>query len=486
MTWSVSDFCPEILPDETVYSLLERWLEAIPVSSINEKVRLLLGSSNKQLDATLPSFLTAVAELSGENLSNLMQSHSIIPYFRNFCDKATYQTLLDDISHGDTHTSYSRMSLIAGRVVSAPELRFCPVCIEEDIKQYGISYWHVMHQLPGVTACLKHGVVLHSYQRQRRVLVKPPQSSVGYKAQPATEVALKLAEMSLEFLKAPVCVEDSGTMAQLYTRRLNELGLASGEHYVHQSELRVALESYWKEVLHEPCIAQIFALGKQNAFPSTLFYAREAHFHPLKHLLLIAFLFENTKAFNEYSNSEPDPYIKGTNIPKPFKPTEVEMALNALRQGCSLRAASRQSGLSVGKVKQLAISNHINIDRRESQLFALHREKIIGALEAGRKTADIAQMMDCSIGAVEKILGEHPEIKDAREKNMFNRKRTFARARLVMTMKVLGKEALTRNDIKREASASYTWLYKHDKEWLYETLPERQPSRYWGRRSDNE
>lgn len=36
-------------------------------------------------------------------------------------------------------------------------LRYCPVCLAEDIKTYGETYWHRSHQIPYASSCIKHG-----------------------------------------------------------------------------------------------------------------------------------------------------------------------------------------------------------------------------------------------------------------------------------------------------------------------------------------
>lgn len=39
-------------------------------------------------------------------------------------------------------------------------LRFCPECYAEEIRKYGESYWHRIHQTPGVLVCAKHNCQL--------------------------------------------------------------------------------------------------------------------------------------------------------------------------------------------------------------------------------------------------------------------------------------------------------------------------------------
>jgi hypothetical protein len=48
-------------------------------------------------------------------------------------------------------------------------------------------------------------------------------------------------------------------------------------------------------------------------------------------------------------------------------------------------------------------------------------------------------------------------------------KRDEARTALIQSMQYNPKA--TRNELKRLVSAHYTWLYKYDKNWLYQILP---------------
>lgn len=39
--------------------------------------------------------------------------------------------------------------------------QFCLTCVRDDKKNYGVSYWHAQHQLPGITHCMKHQCPLY-------------------------------------------------------------------------------------------------------------------------------------------------------------------------------------------------------------------------------------------------------------------------------------------------------------------------------------
>ena len=39
--------------------------------------------------------------------------------------------------------------------------RFCPLCARQELTQFGETYWHRLHNLPGVVTCMHHGIRLH-------------------------------------------------------------------------------------------------------------------------------------------------------------------------------------------------------------------------------------------------------------------------------------------------------------------------------------
>lgn len=52
---------------------------------------------------------------------------------------------------------------------SIPKLKYCPVCMKEEVEAYGESYWHREHQIPSITACRKHKCRLIDYKCNGRL-----------------------------------------------------------------------------------------------------------------------------------------------------------------------------------------------------------------------------------------------------------------------------------------------------------------------------
>ena len=88
----------------------------------------------------------------------------------------------------------------------------------------------------------------------------------------------------------------------------------------------------------------------------------------------------------------------------------------------------------------------------------------------GQHREVIAKTFNVSNGAVEQIIQSHRGLSGWRRHLRFVVRREQARKALLDFMD-RHPEAL-RNEIKNQCSA-YSWLYKRDKQWLYEQLPER-------------
>lgn len=137
---------------------------------------------------------------------------------------------------------------------------------------------------------------------------------------------------------------------------------------------------------------------------------------------------------------------------------------------------SEKFRVSIGFVKKVAVIHKIELDLRPQRIFRPEQDEIIDKLALGYPTQDIAKQCHCSIGAIETILSQHPDIVELRADTRKLRKRELMRLSLLTTINEL--QSPRRNDIKLKNGTAYMWLYKHDKVWLYDHLPAQIPRCY--------
>ena len=478
MNKDLAQYCPALFEGETLYSWVSRWVIDTPKPYLGRILTELLGSRGKQVDSTFPSFIPELEKLSGINAHKLLNEHTVIPFFRSFVCESNYHKVISLIYSGDTKRIHKYLSITANRVNDTSELLYCPKCSKCDIQNKGVAYWHVKHQLPGVSACVKHGLKLIPYVKQRRSLQLPPQDLSSSVLTIASPESLKLAKVTEYLLANSFHQLDGERLADIYRYKLLNIGLASESLSVNQTELRTLLEDFWAPVMDDEAIADIFELGKSRTFPASIFYHSASQHHPLKHILIIVMLFEGMKELLMFEQSVFDYRTKPKTLTEHEFDDNENVALNTLRKGHSLREASRSSSLSVGKVKQIAVVNNIKIDRREQCIFEDERVLILEKLKRHEKTKSIAIDMGFSVGAVEQILSQNPDVVEARLKRRYWMKRYIRRAKLLIAMR---NESLnTRHAIQKAASVHYNWLFRFDKQWLYRHLPAKQP---WNKRN---
>ncbi|MGK7930875.1 MAG: TniQ family protein [Microcystaceae cyanobacterium] len=156
---------PSLYPDELVYSWLSRYQTRVGDVNFSQIQRNCFGkATRKQYYLGLPTnLLTLLGRLPDGfqiEVNQLLMEHTLFPYYRTFL---TYREIkqLQELMEGTKGKSLAVVARIPESQLYNPKyLKFCPQCVAEDIKQYGETYWHRLHQVPGMGVCLTHRVRL--------------------------------------------------------------------------------------------------------------------------------------------------------------------------------------------------------------------------------------------------------------------------------------------------------------------------------------
>jgi hypothetical protein len=467
-------------PEETLYSWLCRIGLLSQSGSDKEFLEQFMGYRGEQLTSIFPAYLTHLSKYSGINAQELLNQHSTLPYFRPFIRSEVYSQTVEALVSTANSDGFAKFSLLANRVPEQKRLFYCPDCAMTDLQKVGVVYWHREHQLPWVNICSLHSSRLVGIARKRKTFVLPPQTS---KRTPKTEKTKlveerihTLAVESTRLLYSNHAELDPERVKATYLHALKIKGLLTLEGSVKQIIWRQMLEQLWCDLIPKKVYSALFGNKKFRPFPTNLIYQPEAQHHPIKHLVVILHLFGSLERFlDAYRNLElplPESRIPTTEANE-ITCKKVSILLSRLRSGDSLRQAAKAAKVSVGFAKSTALKNGIEIERRAQRLFAAERKQIKDMLKAGTKTQEIAHTMKCSVGAVEQILAQFPEIRRLRERLRFYQKRHCNRQRITTYLKK--NSGATRGAVKNNESAAYYWCYKHDNKWLYRSLPNEIP-----------
>ena len=161
-------YLPEIYPDELVYSWLARYYIQTGYVRYAFVAEELFWSKTVRPDIEFVNQYTAPmlqAIIEKMSMQEIIENHTMFPYYGRFLQKErknqAYTAMIQ------TKGNYHNLLPMPKRKGNTDRyLRYCPVCAENDRKQYGEAYWHRIHQLQGVKICSQHRCYLVDSQVQ--------------------------------------------------------------------------------------------------------------------------------------------------------------------------------------------------------------------------------------------------------------------------------------------------------------------------------
>ncbi len=467
-----------LFPDETLTSFIVRQLYFSGYPHLRVAQSYYWGSDNLQINSPFPSFIPWISDNYGIHPIELLDNHTCLNYFKPYLGQSKYELVKQALLTGDVDFVQKWLGITSNRVKEGGSLYYCPECVNDDLEQYGVAYWHRTHQLHGLITCPEHGQDLRRIQVTRREVALPPQQRfelIGNEGLLPNHFA-SFSDWSL--LQTDIDMFDYEQLTNCYRIELFNKEFACKSLRIRQKCLREDLQGYYAAELNHATWQALFATNKTYPYPCQLFYNyHDCHFHPAKHLALMAYLFSTPELFLSKYHSANKDLESHFNSHASFRERKNDtlkskLILSLFSQGKSLRNIAKQVKLSVTAVKSKVIAGGGKVKCRASKIFENDRRTILRKLMTGTPTHDIAKELNLSTGAIEQVLTQHPELVEQRKHLRFRAKLVKHRKSLSLAMKKFPR--YTRNQLKNKFNASYMWLFKHDKNWLYRHLPTRK------------
>jgi hypothetical protein len=310
-------------PDELFYSLCARYCDRMHYPSKRSATRELFGTGNVIASVGLPShiddFVAALPQEHRFTADNLIDSHTLLPFYAPFLLPERLHRLRQDMHGRNGPAIFMRIGLMAGRVSPPEWLRLCPLCVEEDQKEFGESYWHRVHQISGVEVCPIHQVYLyHSSVRARNVQTRYEFVSAECSIRPLhlpspTEPPhtnlLNIARDARWLLDQQGLSQSPQALNAGYCERLAALGLATYRGRVDKGALSARFTDYYSSSFLRLLQCELDEHINDNWLLRLVRTPRNAQ-HPLHHLLLIYFLGLTAETFFGLS-AERKPFGEG-------------------------------------------------------------------------------------------------------------------------------------------------------------------------------
>ncbi|MBP0111472.1 TnsD family Tn7-like transposition protein [Bradyrhizobium vignae] len=151
---------PYPYPDELLYSVFSRYFAYFPPESSSGATSTVVG--RRWCSVGFGSELDRIAENTrntwGMASHEIVEQHTLLPYYGAFLEPSDYlERVRKMCSPGE---KVQGVGSSVARFHLHDTMRYCPVCVSEDLVEFGETYWRRGHQLTGVTICTVHDQIL--------------------------------------------------------------------------------------------------------------------------------------------------------------------------------------------------------------------------------------------------------------------------------------------------------------------------------------
>lgn len=496
--------------DELIYSAIARYHYYTGNIDYRDTLQELFGKRTIIPSFEIGSNIEALAKnLGGKyTAAYIINKHTIFPFYSPFLPSKRKKQILKEIKLQDGKGLYTRLGIIAGSICVKEGIYYCPFCAKADIERHGEAYIHREHQLQGISVCYKHGVKLKRYpvnklqvsrleyiRFDKGLLVLKEEKTEKDKYQ---DKLLKLSKDSYYLLNQTFDKLSKEKVYERYKNLLYERDLATSSGRIRQRELNEEFISFYGEEFLKLMESSIDIYDEFNWLKVATRKGNRT-VHPVRHLLLINFLEKDIAEFFKGINLKYKPFGKATwpclNKAADHYGKKVVTNLK-ITEDCKTRVPIGTFSCSCGFVY-----SRKGPDKAEEDKYKIDRVKSFGAvwknklktLLSSRKygVREISRAMGCDartaisyanklglISSIDTEVGNY-KLKERIEKVNESFEDSY---KSDIDNFIKNNKGCTRQQVRNSLKKQYIWLYRHDKSWLYNKLPEAIPS---GKRNEN-
>lgn len=469
------------LDDETLFSLISRHHAISGAVRARDTCERFFGHARAGCQHDLPCNIDQlVARTRGVlgDSKSIIQSRTLLPYYLPFRNEAVAAEAVE-ILRGSTQGSLKyKLGLLTSRFRAHHPLKACSRCMENDVHRQGVAYWHRSHQFPGVWCCPVHEVPLQQSTLKAngverffwhlpstsRLISAPTEQSVPV-IDALTQRIVSLARLTRDYIQWGKRV-DEVRLLQAYYQALGDRGqLTAGGGL----KLARIAKDFLEHVQPLRSVAEFDHLPRDNEAASVqvgrLLRPPRTGTHPLRHLILIDWLFGDWQSFvRAYSTAEYGAQKSEQGAPEPPDEARDKLLVLLRDERTSLTESARIVGVDVATAMGWARQAGFNPRSRPKVLRPERLKNVQEQLLRGDSTAEVAARQRLSVPTISRILRADPNL--ASRTHEARRSRALDAQRALWTNATIEHPTLSAKALRTLIPACYAWLYRNDRPWL--------------------
>ena len=476
---------PEAHDGELLYSWGARFHRLSGNHSARETSRQLFGNSTAGLRHDFCGCLNVFQEKTHCTLGTtekILRKRTLTAFYLPFISHEKESKLRQLLING-TGASARHILGLPRAGFSSQSLKACPECMQQDLEEQPTSWWRTDHQWPSTFVCDIHQrpLSVFSIETRRSALadwyLPTPNSPHSWREYRLTEPKVISLLLRLNKWAAKICLQDTlrfeeDLLRHTYLLQAKECGWLSPDGTVRLIQLRDAFFEEHKILLNEPVFSFIQDTQETNfGFLGLLLRQYPGQRHPLRHLLLMAFLFKRPEDFLNQYRKILALWEEGGRQAMDDQLHTTYRHLRSLvkEQEKSVTAAAAELGISSSQAARHLTANNINYKKRPRVVNTETEPRLIAMLEAGKNRGEIVQSLGIKRTFIKTYLSERPELRTVWEKANFEIRREAYRKKFLETLSAYPSLPIKR--IRLIPGNGFQWLYNNDYKWLREQLP---------------
>lgn len=477
-------FLPDLVGGEILYGWAGQYHRLSGnVRPIRSSMQL-FGDVSAGFRRDFPSQLDHFVEVTNGvfgDAETLVYERSLLGFFAPFQSAAVVHKVTEKMKGNAVKTLKADLGLLANRFGASHQLKACPDCAKEDLEKFCISKWYLEHQWPTSWVCRKHRRALRVVKRDvlprnLRELLLPQDIPEG-----GWECILDISSEQIERLSKAV-----DFCANLAMRRHCHLDL----ELLRYTYLLGAKKYGWirtdgavRSALWEAFQSHYSGLGGLLGFENGKLGSGDQHFvvklmrqallrqHPIRHYLLMAFLFDSPDEFDVAYTQVTTAFSKdGITRVRELLSMDWREELRRLIEAekMSISGAARVLSITFSEAKSSVKNDEIDY-RKHAVLDAKQEDKLRRLILDGVDRREIEQKMGIKQSFLGAYMRKRPKLREAWCKRNAERVRLDSRTRYQMLTQQ--HQLNTVKKLQKFPKSKFYWLRQYDFEWLIKNSP---------------
>ncbi|MEZ9471117.1 TnsD family Tn7-like transposition protein [Vibrio lentus] len=465
---------PKALPDESLFSRICRYL-AICECTLEQALQQLVGDGRASIHPYLTSNIHIIAQFTADSPRVLLSRQTLRPLFAYYLPQ--YCTVIEDVTAA-SNDIIRASQLSTFRDKEPLSVKHCPLCAKDEVYNFGVAYWHLTHQVPGVEACPKHCTwLVHNELSDRSHANGHLLPDTRIQPISCNELARAFSLFVFNKLKSIQREKRSDEVwSDTYLRQLHTNGGLTQSGRVKRKKIAKELFE-----LSEELFPTYFDLppkfSEDYRFVSSLLSAQYPQ-HPFKHLLFGFYL--------SRCQSEDESEASILNVQE-VQTNKEEQCCDLLKSGLSMAAVSREIDKSRCYVKSTALKNNIPVNLKPKVITPSLKAAVVKLAKKGFHRDVLAKRHGISTGSVELIISTTTGLVEWRKRCKAESLRRRYRCQILRF--IAANPNACRQEVKCALEAAFYWLYIHERDWLESALPVATQTQHvdrvdWDRRDE--